>query len=480
MYIAPVFTGARVRVVRGVRRRPLAGAPRLDAGGRPRGRCCSGSALRARRPRRPASIGRGACSRPTTSACMYSRAALMEATMIAVLVVAGWYASSRARRRAARGASSPRPVALLAYFTKASAVFFVAALARARRAGRSVALARGVAARRGRAVASRGAVPLRARSASADARGARLAGRASGARGFVLPNWQRLPLLQLADVGDAQAELHGQGVRRSRHRGSRSSTTSSRGCGSRSSSAPRRRWGWLARCAARARRRAPAAGVDRRRRRWNCSLHDVGQRAASGLPHPRARSASPRWPLAATGGCCRHRSATCRGAGGCWRASARALPSPTSWRARWSRLAFLYEIGPVGALSARSRCCPRRGAGLRSVAAPAAAAGGGARWASAQPGARRSGVRRRRSSQYAAVGGGPHLRELRGDAPGGRAAAAGHARARQARQRAGAREPDPPGLRGQTTSATTTTASARRCPVPADLRDAARGLRGRR
>lgn len=58
---------------------------------------------------------------------MYDRAALMEATMIA-FVVAAWYAYARAE-------ASPRwgfvagAAAILAYFTKASAIFFLAALA---------------------------------------------------------------------------------------------------------------------------------------------------------------------------------------------------------------------------------------------------------------------------------------------------------------------------------------------------------------
>ena len=57
---------------------------------------------------------------------MYSRAALMEPTMVAFLV-ASFYASVRAERQPAWGFAAAA-LALLAYFTKASAVFYVAAL----------------------------------------------------------------------------------------------------------------------------------------------------------------------------------------------------------------------------------------------------------------------------------------------------------------------------------------------------------------
>lgn len=55
-------------------------------------------------------------------AVMYSRAALMEATMIAFLV-AGWYCAVRSEREPVWGLAAGLS-ALLAYFTKASAVFF--------------------------------------------------------------------------------------------------------------------------------------------------------------------------------------------------------------------------------------------------------------------------------------------------------------------------------------------------------------------
>lgn len=57
---------------------------------------------------------------------MWNRAALMEASMVA-FIVAGWYCYVRAQRQPAFGAIAAG-CALLAYFTKAAAVFFVAAL----------------------------------------------------------------------------------------------------------------------------------------------------------------------------------------------------------------------------------------------------------------------------------------------------------------------------------------------------------------
>ncbi len=57
---------------------------------------------------------------------MYTRAALMEATMVAFMV-AGWYCYVRAQQRAAWGVAAG-VCALLAFFTKAAAAFFVAAL----------------------------------------------------------------------------------------------------------------------------------------------------------------------------------------------------------------------------------------------------------------------------------------------------------------------------------------------------------------
>jgi 4-amino-4-deoxy-L-arabinose transferase-like glycosyltransferase len=58
---------------------------------------------------------------------MYNRAAIMEATMVA-FIAASWYCYVRAHDRAAWGAAAGI-FALLAFFTKAAAAFFVAALA---------------------------------------------------------------------------------------------------------------------------------------------------------------------------------------------------------------------------------------------------------------------------------------------------------------------------------------------------------------
>ena len=58
---------------------------------------------------------------------MYNRAAIMEATMVAFMVI-GWYCYVRAQDRPAWGLAAGL-CALLAFFTKAAAAFFVAALA---------------------------------------------------------------------------------------------------------------------------------------------------------------------------------------------------------------------------------------------------------------------------------------------------------------------------------------------------------------
>jgi hypothetical protein len=110
---------------------------------------------------------------------MYDRAALMEATMVS-LVVTSWYCYARAgdspRWGLAAGAA-----AIAAYFTKASAVFFLPAIAGD--AVLTIALARGWPP--GREDASR---PDRARGAWHTLAGLTVAGMLSlGA--FVLPNW---------------------------------------------------------------------------------------------------------------------------------------------------------------------------------------------------------------------------------------------------------------------------------------------------
>ena len=88
---------------------------------------------------------------------MYDRAAIMEATMVS-FVVASWYRLRQARRSRRAGASSAGVAAMLAYFTKASAVFFLAALGArcgdCRRACREAGIGR-----EGRAAPTDGAAP---------------------------------------------------------------------------------------------------------------------------------------------------------------------------------------------------------------------------------------------------------------------------------------------------------------------------------
>ena len=66
---------------------------------------------------------------------MYDRAAIMESLM-AAFVVAGWYGFVRAQREPMWGLFAGT-AAILAYFTKAAAIFFVAALGRSPACGRS-------------------------------------------------------------------------------------------------------------------------------------------------------------------------------------------------------------------------------------------------------------------------------------------------------------------------------------------------------
>lgn len=120
---------------------------------------------------------------------MYSRAALMEATMVAFMV-ASFYAAVRAREQPAWGLAAG-PLALAAYFTKAAAVSFVAAL------GLVAAVSVAEAWWRARATPARGEG-----HAASDPAGARAEGRAAIAilvglavaaivalLVFVLPNW---------------------------------------------------------------------------------------------------------------------------------------------------------------------------------------------------------------------------------------------------------------------------------------------------
>ena len=131
---------------------------------------------------------------------MYDRAAIMEATMVSFLV-ASWFAYGKA-------SESPRwglvagAAAMLAYFTKASAVFFLAAL------GLDAAFA---------VVRSRGWLGTRSgpREEGAAPAWYTLGGLAGGGR--AQPGVLRraelagIPVLQLADVGHAQADLHREG-----------------------------------------------------------------------------------------------------------------------------------------------------------------------------------------------------------------------------------------------------------------------------
>ena len=129
------------------------------------------------------------------------------------------------------------------------------------------------------------------------------------------------------------------------------------------------------------------------------------------------------------------------------RAAVRAGACPTWWRAPWCGWCSSTRSGPASggrrsspsSSTARSTrrghgppgCCRRRPLGAGAALALAALVMAGD------------------LAQFAPVRGGPHLQELRGDAPGGRADPAGHARPRQAGQRPRAGKPDSPGLRGQ-------------------------------
>ena len=71
----------------------------------------------------PAGIAAGALLATNYVYAMYNRAALMETTMV-VFMVAAWYCYVRAQDRPAWGAAAG-VCALLAFFTKAAAAFFV-------------------------------------------------------------------------------------------------------------------------------------------------------------------------------------------------------------------------------------------------------------------------------------------------------------------------------------------------------------------
>src|SRR3954463_11943396 len=74
----------------------------------------------------PAALIAGALAATNYVYVMYDRAALMEALM-AAFIVASWYCSTRAERQPAWGALAG-VCATLAFFTKASAAFYIAAL----------------------------------------------------------------------------------------------------------------------------------------------------------------------------------------------------------------------------------------------------------------------------------------------------------------------------------------------------------------
>ena len=128
-------------------------------------------------------------------------------------------------------------------------------------------------------------------------------------------------------------------------------------------------------------------------------------------------------------------------------AAARLLRAVRRHRRRSSGSRHLYEVGPERPARRRRWRLLCTAADLRDLAAAAAAA------ARARRGARRAAllvaalVAAGPARAVRAVGGGPDLQELRGVGRARPGAAAGHARPRQARQRAGAREPDQADLR---------------------------------
>ena len=128
---------------------------------------------------------------------MYDRAAIMEALMVA-FIVASWYCSTRARTDAARGARWRGRLRAAGVFHQGGG----GVLSSARWAGcdRARRLAR---ARVGAAITPElGDAPRPRRGRSA---GSPLAAAARRGVSSSLPHWTRLPVLQLADVGDAQA-----------------------------------------------------------------------------------------------------------------------------------------------------------------------------------------------------------------------------------------------------------------------------------
>ena len=166
---------------------------------------------------------------------------------------------------------------------------------------------------------------------------------------FVVPNLADYRVLQLADVGDAQAELHGQGRSWIASGGSRSSTTSSRGCGSRSS------WPWSAALGmlVRWRDRVPANACC-----WPGSslgiaellVHDVGNERRLVFLIP-ALIGVAALALGRDGRLLPDVARRLLTPPGCLGACRSSSTRPTCWSARSRASSFLYQIGP----SVRSR-----------------------------------------------------------------------------------------------------------------------------
>ena len=366
----------------------------------------------------------------------------------------GWYCYVRARRDAALGLGAAA-CALLAFFTKAAAAFFVAALGSTRSSPWLDAS--------GRETRSGGA---RGRARDACRAGGVRCCRACGVRAAEL---DRLPVLQLADVGHAQAELRPEVARSIASRGFQSCTTSSRACGSRSCVGMTAALGLLARWRDGLRRRA-AAGLlgggwcgrtdpARRRQRAPLPVLHSGARRAGGA-RARARPDAP-----SGGGLGNPRSE------GAARAAGRPVRRCTSIGGTLVRLAHLYEVGP-------------------NVRAGGGTGGGGEPPWSTRPGpglprqlAGRRGPRLRRAARGRARLGGPtravrpvgcgtDLQELRRLSRARPTAAAGHAGPRQAGQRPRAREPDQADLRRPRLRQLRGPEDARRCAIYSDVRRA--------
>ena len=192
MYIAPVFTGLEYVVVRAVRRRRAAGAAGVGADRVRLGAAAGVGVAPARRAAQPASIA-GALLATNYVYVMWNRAALMEASMVAFMV-ARWYCYVRAQTQRALGLARPRP----ARCSPSSP--------RRRRRSSSRRSARG-ADRAGSILTGGETTPRRAARASSTLVGARRLRRCSRCVALRAAELGRLPLLQLADVGHAQAEL---------------------------------------------------------------------------------------------------------------------------------------------------------------------------------------------------------------------------------------------------------------------------------